>query len=362
MHACPSPGRQGRPRKTARTIMPGLRRSRRTTWIRRTQERLPRGVGDLFRAAHDERLPSACSSRRAARAVSLPLRAPARSSTPPPILASPPKSLHRSNAGRARPILHHRSRTDPRLDAQPSYRALIGDALDLLYDVLRPFVEREMHEAYGPDWVAEARSVLHDKPPERWDTSDLLMLIYKRYFRSFREIGHEGRSRASLLKEVCTKWAHQADLTAAETRRALEDTIHLLRAVGADEEADRLEPQVLELMKAELTGSGSGVGRSLALEPLELRRDILDAVEDAVEPHRSNPALKGITSHPHSPDKPTKLRFESAIEGHERPFVAAVRRQLANAGLRDADRLRIRTRFHEAAWPYGVDPYAVGLH
>src|SRR5690554_3137918 len=219
-----------------------------------------------------------------------------------------------------------------------------------------------MHEAYGPDWVAEARSVLHDKPPERWDTSDLLMLIYKRYFRSFREIGHEGRSRASLLKEVRTKWAHQADLTAAETRRALEDTIHLLRAVGADEEADRREPQVLELMKAELTGSGSGVGRSLALEPLELRRDILDAVEDAVEPHRSNPALKGITIHLHSPDEPTKLLFESAIEGHERPFGDAVRRQLANAGLRDADRLRIRTRFHEAAWPYGADPYAVELH
>lgn len=247
------------------------------------------------------------------------------------------------------------------MDAQPSYRARIGDALDLLYDVLRPFVEREMREAYGPDWLTEARAVLHDKAPERWDTSDLLMLIYKRFFASFREIGHEGRSRASLLKEVRTRWAHQADLTATETRRALEDTIHLLRAVGADAEADRLEPQVRELMQAELMGAEPS-GRPLVREPLELRRDVLDAVEDALAPHRSNPALKAITIHLHAPDEDTKLLFESAIEGHDRPFGDAARRRLSNAGIRDADRLRIRTHFHEAAWPYGAAPYAVELH
>lgn len=227
--------------------------------------------------------------------------------------------------------------------------------------MLRPFVEREMREAYGPDWVSEARSALHNKPPERWDTSDLLMLIYKRFFRSFREIGHEGRSRASLLKEVRTKWAHQADLTATETRRALEDTIHLLRAVGADAEADRLEPQVAELMHAELMGS-EGQPRTLSLEPLELRRDILDAVEDALEPHRRNPALRGLTVHVHVPDEQTKMLFESAVEGHEKPFEDAVRRRLSNAGVRDADRLRVRISFVETAWPYGADPYAVELH
>lgn len=218
-----------------------------------------------------------------------------------------------------------------------------------------------MREAYGSDWIAEARGVLHGKPPERWDTSDLLMLIYKRFFRSFREIGHEGRSRASLLKEVRTKWAHQADLTATETRRALEDTIHLLRAVGADEEADRLEPQVAELMHAELMGATMSE-RALSLEPLELRRDILDAVEDAVERHRSNPAVRGVTVHMHAPDEETKLLFESAIEGDDRPFGDAVRRRLTQAGMRDADRLRVRTRFHAAGWPYGAEPFAVELH
>lgn len=218
-----------------------------------------------------------------------------------------------------------------------------------------------MQEAYGSGWIDEARSVLHGKPPERWDTSDLLMLIYKRFFRSFREIGHEARSRASLLKEVRLKWAHQADLTAAETRRALENTILLLRAVGADAEADRLEPQVAELMKAELTAA-SGAQKPLTKEPLELRRDILDAVEDVVEPHRRNPSLRGITVHLYAADEETRLLFESALEGQEKPFGEAARRRLADAGIRDADRLRIRVQFHTSEWPYDGAPYSVELH
>lgn len=215
-----------------------------------------------------------------------------------------------------------------------------------------------MHEAYGPDWVDEARSVLHGKPPERWDTSDLLMLIYKRFFRSFREIGHEGRSRASLLKEVRVKWAHQADLTAAETRRALENTILLLRAVGADEEADKLEPQVAELMKAELMVSSSA-NRRVSREPLELRRDILDAVEDVVEPHLKNPSLRGLTVHIYAPDEDTRMLFESALEGQQTPFADIARRRLADTGLRDADRLRVRVEYHTAV--LASEPFWVEL-
>lgn len=248
------------------------------------------------------------------------------------------------------------------MDPSPSYRAQIGDALDLLYEVLRPFVEREMREAYGDEWIEEARSVLHGKAPERWDTSDLLMLIYKRFFRSFSEIGHEGRSRVSLLKEVRTKWAHQADLSVADTRRALENTILLLRAVGADEEADQLEPQVAELMKVELD---IPMPRTLSREPLELHRDLLDAVEDAVAPHRKNPQLRGLTVHVLAADDEARFAAESAVEGQEDPFPEAVRRRLTEAGVRDADRLRVHWVYH-AEFPVGLDfggrPFTVELH
>jgi len=210
-----------------------------------------------------------------------------------------------------------------------------------------------MRAAYGDRWIAEARSVLHEKPPERWDTSDLLMLIYKRFFRSFREIGHEGRSRASLLKEVRTRWAHQADLSVSDTRRALENTILLLRAVGADDEADRLEPQVSELMKVELdlpVPQPVSGGR----EPLELHRDLLDAVEDAVAPHRRNPQLRGLTVHVLAPDEPTRFAAQSAVEGQEVPFAEAVRRRLADSGVRDAGRLRVSWIYHDEV-PAGLD-------
>lgn len=230
-----------------------------------------------------------------------------------------------------------------------------------------------MREAYGSGWLEEARNVLHGKAPERWDTSDLLMLIYKRYFRSFREIGHEGRSRASLLKEVRTKWAHQVDLSAADTRRALENTILLLRAVGADEEADRLEPQVAELMKVELDlpeHRREDMRRErhehrrddVAREPLELRRDVLDAVEDAAVPHRKNPSLRGITVHFSTPDETTRLLCESAVDGQAEPFPESVRRRLSDAGVDDAERLNIRWQYHAAGWPYDAAPFHVELH
>ncbi len=221
-----------------------------------------------------------------------------------------------------------------------------------------------MREAYGDDWIAEARSVLHGKPPQKWDTSDLLMLIYKRFFRSFREIGHEGRSRASLLKEVRLKWAHQADLSVSDTRRALENTILLLRAVGADEEADQLEPQVTALMKVELdipVPKLFGGER----EPLELHRDLLDAVEDAVVPHRRNPQLRGLTVHILAPDTDARFVAESAVEGQEDPFPEAVRRRLSDAGVKDAERLRVSWAYHDDV-PLGLDfgerPWAVELH
>ena len=37
----------------------------------------------------------------------------------------------------------------------PSNRALVGDALDLLFRVLMPYVEERMRAAYGDQWLAE---------------------------------------------------------------------------------------------------------------------------------------------------------------------------------------------------------------
>ncbi len=285
------------------------------------------------------------------------------------------------------------------VNEQLSYRARVGDALDVLHRVLHPYIEREMRLVYGGRWMREARAVLHNKPVETWDTSDLLTLMYTKFHQVFREIGHEGRSRVSLLREIRKRWAHQGALSLEETRRTLETAILLLRAVGADPEAARLEPHALELMRIELgerlatpgaseadaewmrqaqasierlkrahdaaasAGEGEAVDplwekglRKLRVlfrkkppsEPLELRRSLLDEIEHAAEPYRRSFPFHGLTLHVLAPDEAARQRFETALGGQREPFAAAVLRRLADARIPAPGSLHVRWKFHGA--------------
>lgn len=249
-----------------------------------------------------------------------------------------------------------------------SHRALVGDALDVVFDMLRPYVEERMREAYGDNWLRESRNALRGKPPERWDASDLLTLIYFKYAQAFRSMGHDGRSWVSLLKEVRKKWAHQVDLSIEETRRALETTLLLLRTIGADAEADRLEPRVLALMQEELAAKladdAPGGGRRLLerglsqvrtlwaadrADPLELRARLLDAVEAALEPHRHHLAFSGVVVHVVAEADRLRDRYEMAFQARREPFEAAVRRRLAEARMDLPGAARIAWKLHQRA-------------
>lgn len=288
-------------------------------------------------------------------------------------------------------------------NTQATNRALVGDALDLLFGVLRPYVEREMRAVYRDRWLREARDALHSKPPERWDTSDLLSLVYYKFFHVFNDLGHEGRSWVSLLKEVRKKWAHQGELSLDDTRRALETTILLLRAIGADDEADYLEPQMIDLMRMELqdrldapvAGSDGGpartdpddeddpeadaglLGKGLRKvrhllqkapgEPVEVRRNLLDAVERAAEPHKKNFTFNRLVVHVLGENDKTRLLYESALEAPGEPFRDAVLRRLADARIRVQGTLNVSWKFHRTlpqrlAESFGGQPVYVELH
>jgi len=259
-------------------------------------------------------------------------------------------------------------------------RARVGDALDLLHRVLFPYIEREMRMVYGPKWVREARTVLHGKAPETWDTSDLLTLLYTRFHQVFRDIGHEGRSWVSLLREVRKRWAHQGALSLDETRRTLETAILLLQAVGAETEANSLEPHVLALMREEVQARVSpspdagatrppapaekkvpeegptvlnrGVKKMRALftrpstEPLEMRRNILDAVEHAAEPYRKAFSFNRLQVHVLAPDERTRLLYETALGGQSEPFERAVSRRLSDARIPVPGSLNVTWRLY----------------
>lgn len=289
--------------------------------------------------------------------------------------------------------------------AQSTYRALVGDALDLLFEVLRPYVEREMRTVYGERWLREAREVLHNKPPDRWDTSDMLTLVYTKFFHVFSDLGHEGRSWVSLLKEVRKRWAHQGSLSLYETRRALETTISLLHAVGAYKEVKRLEPHVTDLMRQELQerlgpdaqnhiaeqriesndldgeaeddepGSsflGKGLRKVRHLlqkapaEPLELRRDLLDAVERSADPHRKHFKFNRLVVHIVAENDKVRLLYESALEAPGEPFREAVLRRLADARIAVHGSLSVSWKLHRAipqrfADAFDGSPYYVEL-
>ncbi|MEM9665922.1 MAG: Swt1 family HEPN domain-containing protein [Bacteroidota bacterium] len=249
-----------------------------------------------------------------------------------------------------------------------SHRALVGDALDVLFDVLRPYVEERMRATYGEAWLNEARGALRGKGPDRWDTSDLLTLIYFKYTPTFRPMGHEGRSWVSILKEIRKRWAHQAELDVAETRRALETTALVLRAVEADAEAARLEPFVLDLMQREIalrreaTGEADAGGVRSLLDkgvrslqtlwadgeaaPLDLRRDLLGAVERACEVHRHHFDFNRLVVHILAERDRTRDLYEAALITTGESFRSAVRRRLADARIVTPSALRIDWKLH----------------
>ncbi len=285
------------------------------------------------------------------------------------------------------------------MPAQTTNRALVGDALDMLFEVLMPYVEREMRAVYRDRWMREAQDILHDKPLSRWDTSDLLSLIYHKFFHVFNDLGHEGRSWVSLLKEVRKKWAHQGTLSLHDTRRALENASLLLRAVGAYDEAGKLEPRIKNLMRLELEqeiepeataplingtpeplpepalrGDGAGgperarlFGKGLRrvrsllqkapVEPLELRRDLLDAVERAAEPHKKHFTFNRLLIHILAENEQVRLLYESALDGPGEPFREAVLRRLADARIAVHGSLNVSWKFHRTLPQRLVDQF-----
>lgn len=272
---------------------------------------------------------------------------------------------------------------EPNATLMATHRALVGDALDLLYRVLRPYVEQEMRAVHGDRWEHVARGILHRRPPSTWDTSDLLAIIYDQFFKVFRDLGHEGRSWVSLLREVRKTWAHQGDLTMAETRRALETAILLLRAIEAYDEADRLEPYVVEMMQQEVqqkqdvlptaeppTLLDKSLERVKTLlrreptEPLEFRRAILADVERAAEPHRRHFPFNRLTVHLLAESNRARHVFEAALDGQDESFSDAVHRRLADARIPVQDLLHVTWRFYRSvpdrlAGSFGEQPFYV---
>ena len=119
----------------------------------------------------------------------------------------------------------------------------ISRALGLLREGLGPFVEREVHRLATRNQIEDFIGS-HSNPKLRktrireWEVAVLLNLMQRLWGDVFAHaLEPTERGFVNELRGWRNKWAHQESLTPADVDRALDTTVRLLRAVGAETQA-----------------------------------------------------------------------------------------------------------------------------
>lgn len=133
----------------------------------------------------------------------------------------------------------------------PNHSSEVGDALGVLINALKPFVERVMHEA-APD-IADWTSIIERKDKQagrhglnysKRDLSLMLRVMTERLgdlgYPFDRYLSRQGQNYASELRQVRNEWAHNEEFPAPKAYRAMDSMELLLRLIAADDEADRI--------------------------------------------------------------------------------------------------------------------------
>ena len=142
-------------------------------------------------------------------------------------------------------------------------RDRIGAALEVMKLALRPYVEKQLHIAYGEHWVTSSLSALPKRQesisrPDQWDIHLILAIIWNNWNGVFSSrLGRMERTFISELQEVRNRWAHQGQFDDEDTFRALGTMEKLLRAVSAKEVTDiqRLKTEAMQFLSKNLDNS-----------------------------------------------------------------------------------------------------------
>lgn len=124
----------------------------------------------------------------------------------------------------------------------------VGDALGVLIDGLRPFVDRVLAEA-APD-ISDWTTILQQKDRRggrnvtQYSRGDLSLML-RAMTEHLGELGYpferalsrQGKLYASELRQVRNGWAHNQSFSAAQAYRAMDSMELLLRLIAADDEA-----------------------------------------------------------------------------------------------------------------------------
>jgi len=174
-------------------------------------------------------------------------------------------------------------------------RERIDEGLQLLAKSLRSFVERELKQTYGKDWIMTMRRGFTDpkrrieEESAKWDTQFCLNAMIKFWGDTFqRTLGNAERSLVHELIEVRNAHAHEqtATFTYPDTHRALDSMARLASAVSSPD-TDELNRMASEVLRLQFDEQARSEKRKASKSPLQGQPSSnLKSWRDVVSPHK----------------------------------------------------------------------------
>jgi len=150
----------------------------------------------------------------------------------------------------------------------------VGRALRLLHEGLYPYFEREMESAYTQQWAMRPAAYFNKDSNEiqallKDDIYSFLKFMWSEWNDVFRKtLGKAERSLLSECQDIRNTWAHSSTFSTDDAYRALDTIGRFLSAVSATE-ADKVEKQKQELMRARYEDQARRETRRAAVAPTE---------------------------------------------------------------------------------------------
>ena len=167
----------------------------------------------------------------------------------------------------------------------------VGRVLDLVAEGLGPWMIAVLQAEYGDGWATEVGRTAglsgRDATPNQSDAAYLFWVFDKQWHSVFKNrLSFEDKRATSALWDARKEWAHGERISSERTERALMDGEHILRSIGAVQQADRADEMRREFRRLMFEEDQRRLQRAQE-KALSVQVDAtgLPAWRDVVEPH-----------------------------------------------------------------------------
>ena len=167
----------------------------------------------------------------------------------------------------------------------------VGRVLDLVAEGLGPWMVTQLHAKYGDNWAMEVGRTAgltgRDTTPNQSDPAYLFWVFDKQWHAVFKDqLTFEDKRAVSALWDARKEWAHGERISSERTERVLMDGEHILRSIGAVQQADKADEMRREFRRLMFEEDQKRLQRAQE-KALSVQVDStgLPAWRDVVEPH-----------------------------------------------------------------------------